>query len=232
MSHWLRQPGGLLSVILAGLCALLLILILVQRMVSGGAGRDAAVAVVPRDADLASSLTAREFELPQLARYAEVTSRPLFHEDRRPEEDSGGADQGADPDLQQVANLEPPPVTLSGVIITPEMRVAMLTHNQRNEQLALKPGETLDGWTLESVEERRVVFASGGASEPLLLEVYTGSAGGGRRAREQEQAAAGEEEQEQSAADLIRERIARERERRRELIERARERQQESGQDQ
>lgn len=231
MSHWLRQPGGLVSVILAGLCALFLLLILVQRMVSGGAGRDAAVAVAPRDADLASSLTAREFELPGLERYAEVTSRPLFHEDRQPEENSGGAEQEADPDLQQVATLEPPPVTLSGVIITPDMRVAMLTHNRRNEQLVLKPGETLDGWTLESVEERQVVFASGGASEPLLLEVYTGGSRGGRRGREQQQAAAGEE-QEQSAADLIRERIARERERRRELIERARERQQESDQDQ
>lgn len=228
MSGWFSQPGRLLSAALAGVCALLLVVLLLQGLLVGS-DRDADVAVAPRDTAGAGDLTTREFELPPVTEYAEITARPLFHEDRRPEPEQVAQD-GEDQEPAQSAALEPPPVRLTGVIITPNARVAMLDHNRRNEQLSLKPGEHLEGWTLESVDERRVVFASGGTREPLLLEVYTGSAGGGRgpRGDDREQAAEEEEGSEQSAADLIRERIARERERRRELIEQARERQEQS----
>lgn len=221
MNGWWRRPGGLLTVVLAVLCAALLVALLLHRLLWRAGPGETAVSVAPREAAPQTDLATREFQLPALDEYAEVTARPLFNEDRRPDPEEEGGE--GEPEQEQLAGLEPPPVTLSGVIITPETRVAMLEHNRRNEQLALEQGDTLDGWTLESVEERRIVFASGDALEPVMLEVYTGAAGGGRRSGSREQAAA-EEEESRSASELIRERIARERERRRELIERARER--------
>lgn len=232
MSRWIQQPDRLVTLVLAALCGVLVLGLMLQRMLAGGGEAPGAVPVAPMDAEGSTSLTTRSFELPPTSEYAEITRRPLFHEDRRPEEDSDdGPDQG---EAQAVAATEPPPVTLTGVIITPEVRVAMLEHNRRNEPISLKQGETLDGWTLESVDERRAVFASGSSKEPVLLEVYTGPAGGGRRAAAREQPVTEADQnqaQDQSAADLIRERIARERERRRELIEQARQRNRERDSD-
>lgn len=233
MSRQSLKPSSLLALALAGTCAVLVLVLAGQRWLAGGEPDLSAIQISPPGNATPSSLETRRFELPPKSEYAQVTARPLFNEDRRPEQ----LDETEQPDGEiaaaEEASSELPPVSLTGVIITPEQRIAMLQHNQNREYVTLKVGEPLEGWTLDEVEHRRIVFSAGGRKEVVELEVYTGNLGGGRGRgggrREQPggngaEPAGDESGQPLSATEQIRERIERERERRRELIEEARKR--------
>lgn len=232
-------PSRLLTLALAGLCGLLVVVLGMQRWLAGGEPDTSAIQVAAPAPGAPSALETRRFELPAEGEYAEVTARPLFNEDRRPEQRDEAA-QGAEAVAAEEAATEPPPVSLTGVIITPDERIAMLQNTKNREYVTLKQGEPLEGWTLEEVEHRRIVLSTGGRQQVVELEVYTGSLGGGRRvpggnAGDRNGAAQPGQEQEDrpmSATEQIRERIQRERERRRQLIEEARKRQQNTDSDQ
>lgn len=241
MSRQSLRPSRLLTLVLAGICAVLVLVLGAQRWLAGDEPDAGVIQVSPAGAGVASSLETRSFDLPSRGEYAEVTARPLFSEDRRPEENGGAAgDEGEAVAAEDEAPTEPPPVSLTGVIITPEQRIAMMRNTESREYVTLKEGEPLEGWTLEEVSRRRIVFSNGGRQEVVDLEVYTGGlGGGGRRAQrgdraeaDGEQAGQDQAEQPLSATEQIRERIQRERERRRQLIEEARKRQQNADSDQ
>lgn len=241
MSRQSISPSRLLTLVLAGACGVLGLLLVAQQWLAGGDTDAGVIQVSPSAAGVPSSLQTRQFDLPPKGEYAEVAARPLFNEDRRPEErDAEGSGQG-----EAVAAEEPPselpPVRLTGVIITPEQRIAMLRNNKNREYVTLKEGEPLEGWTLEEVSRRRIVFAMGGQEEIVELEVHTGGLAGGRGNRgngdneEQTrrgwgnndgQSEEGESNKPLSATEQIKQRIQRERERRRKLIEEARQKQQ------
>jgi|GEM_PF-6041104 len=234
MNTWLRQPSRLLTTVLAGVCTLLLVVLGLQRLLAGAGGDADVVTVSAAGGPGTSELETRQFELPPQSDYAEIAARPLFYEDRRPETHEGGAD-GEGSEADQVAQADLPPITLTGVIITPDKRVAMLENNKNKEKLAVKEGEAVEGWTLKSVSDRSIVFSSGDSEQSLELEVYTGPAGSGRArgGNDSAQPAASSQQnggdQSVDAAELIRQRIERERERRRQLIEQARKNQQGGG---
>lgn len=234
MNAWLKQPARLLTAVLAGLCALLLVVLGLQRLLAGAGGGADVVTVSAAQGPGTSELETRQFELPPKSDYAEIAARPLFYEDRRPETHEGGS--GGEGDMaEQVAQTELPPVTLTGVIITPDKRVAMLENNKDKQKMAVKEGESVEGWTLKSVSDRSIVFSSGDSEQSLELEVYTGPAGAGRRPPRNDNAQPAASSQQDNkdqpvdAAQLIRQRIERERERRRQLIEQARKNQQGGG---
>lgn len=237
---WLGSRG-LMTLTLAGLCILLALILALQSFLGGGSGGNDAVQVSAAGPGQLSELETRRFELPPETEFAEIVARPLFHEDRRPEERDGEQSDEGEQVAEEQSPTEPPPVTLTGVIITPEARIAMLRNTESKEYVTLKEGEPLEGWTLEQVQQRRIVFNTGSQQEIVELDVYTGPAGGGRSGgRQQAQDQGRDQDQPQvidssqlngntSAAQAIRERIERERERRRQLIEEARKRQQQSG---
>lgn len=232
MSRQAIRPSRLLTVALAGICGVLVLSLAAQRWLAGGVPESGAIQVSPPDSAAPSSLETRRFELPTKSEYAQVTARPLFNEDRRPEQRDDTQQQDAEAIAAEEAPSELPPLSLTGVIITPEKRIAMLRNTKNREFVTLKEGEPLEGWTLEEVSNRRIVFATGAQQEVVELEVYTGGLGGGGRRRggngngNGDDAGREQSDQPLSAADQIRERIQRERERRRELIEEARKRQQ------
>lgn len=243
MSRQSLRPSRLLTLVLAGICAVLVLVLGGQRWLAGDEPDADVIQVSPAGDGVASSLETRSFELPSRGEYAEVTARPLFNEDRRPEESEGPAGgEGEAVAAEEEAPADLPPVSLTGVIITPEQRIAMMRNTESREYVTLKEGEPLEGWTLEEVSRRRIVFSNGGRQEEVALEVYTGAlggGGGGRRAQrgdragsDDEQAGQDQAEQPLSATEQIRERIQRERERRRQLIEEARKRQQDADSDQ
>jgi len=84
-----------------------------------------------------------------LDRFAEVWQKPLFNPDRRPSAQSG--DGGAVGDL-----------ALTGVIITPGLRMALAHDKSNNRDLQIAEGKsTPDGrWTLVEVRARAAVFDS------------------------------------------------------------------------
>jgi general secretion pathway protein N len=235
------SPSRLLALMLAGVCGVLVLILIAQQWLGGGGSDPGVIQVSPSGSGVPSSLETRQFDLPPKGDYAEVIARPLFSEDRRPEERDAESSEQEEAIAADVTQKELPPVRLTGVIITPEQRIAMLRNNKNREYVTLKEGEPLEGWTLEEIGQRRIVFATGGKREVVQLEVHTGGLGGGGRGKrgnadnnEQtrrgwgngDQSGEGESDEPLSATEQIKQRIQRERERRRELIEEARKRQQ------
>lgn len=160
---------------LAGLCGLLVLAALVQL-----AGYGRGYGWLPPDESspeaLAGTIDRQPFSLPAATRFSEVSERPLFNDDRKP---TPVADVEVQPD-------QPPPVplnvTLTGVIVVrktesqPELRVAMVRDNARNETMSLKVGMPLDGdqsgWTLTRLEPRVAVFTNA-ADETAEVELQT-----------------------------------------------------------
>lgn len=139
----------------------------------------------PRDANgqLGEATAVEEdFALPGFESYAEVMNRPLFNEDRRPLVEATELDTD-EPTEEQQAEVALN-VTVTGIIITPGQKLAMVTNNVSRELLRLKEGMQLDGdqasWTLSTIEPRRLVFDGGsqGTAE-VKLETFTQPLKGG-----------------------------------------------------
>lgn len=160
---------------LAGLCGLLVLAALVQL-----AGYGRGYGWLPPDEsvpeELAGAIDRQPFSLPAATRFSEVSERPLFNDDRKPT-------PVAEADV--VAEGPPPVplnVTLTGVIVVrktesqPELRVAMVRDNARNETMSLKVGMPLggdqSGWTLTRLEPRVAVFTNA-ADETAEVELQT-----------------------------------------------------------
>ena len=160
----------LLTMALAGACGLLLLLLV---LVQFGAGRgyrwwsaDAADALAPND-----QLDRSTFKLPAWSEFADVNTRPLFNEDRKPTPPAGPDAPAGEP-AKPVPKLN---VTLSGVVITPKVRIAMIVENGKTTQSsAIREGHALPGelaaWSLTKVEPRGATFKSS-AGEEVKMEL-------------------------------------------------------------
>ncbi len=125
----------------------------------------------------------KEFELPAFDTYAEVIQRPLFNEDRRPMVAQDELDPNENPVDEPPTQVELN-VAVTGIIITPKTRLAMVTNNVSKEFLRMKVGMALDGdqagWTLTDIEPRKLVFNGGNqGSAEVKLETFTQALKGG-----------------------------------------------------
>jgi general secretion pathway protein N len=110
--------------------------------------------------------------MPADAEFAEVRQRPIFNEDRKPT-----------PIVKEEAKPDAPPVplniTLTGIILTPSVQLAMVRDNAKGEAVSLRlgmplPGEQ-QGWTLSEIRPRSVVFKNPQEeSSEVELEVAPG----------------------------------------------------------
>lgn len=168
------QLARMTTFVLAGICALLLLTVLIQL---AGYGRGYGW-LPPEAADaqaLAVSIDRQPFELPPQTSFDEIEARPLFNEDRKPTPVDA---------VEAVAEAPQIPlnVTLTGIILvrksdsTPELRIAMVRDNARNESLALKVGMPLTGdqagWTLAAVGPRVATFKNA-SDERTEIELQT-----------------------------------------------------------
>ena len=98
-----------------------------------------------------------------LARFAEVWQRPLFMADRKPV-----AVADADDSASNIGDLE-----LTGIIMTPGLRMALLRDRVKDSTVRVKEGSALgEGhWTLASLTPRSAVFDNGGEHRELTLKV-------------------------------------------------------------
>jgi len=105
----------------------------------------------------AGSIDRASFVPPPLTTFAAIDQRPLFNEDRRPAPVEATAATDAPPQV-------PLNIQLTGVIVTPDTRIALITDKTRNQPLSLKVGMPLEGdqaaWTLVQINPRSVVFES------------------------------------------------------------------------
>lgn len=115
------------------------------------------------------TLTRTEPRLGAYANYMEVGQRPLLMPDRRP----GSAPSA---DGQGTSDLD---VTLTSVMITSNLQVAILTDNKDASSRRVRMGETVAGsnWRLVQLEPRRALLEGPTGQRELLLRVFDGKGG-------------------------------------------------------
>jgi general secretion pathway protein N len=155
--------------------------------VAGLAGLAGRYSLHPDDPALVPALPALDLSrarspLQPIETYADIGERTLFNPDRRPlppprdekAEAMAGADEG-------VADDSPLDVALTSVILTPQLRIAIVTDNRSGKSQSLKPGDALEGeqsgWSLKELEPRKAVFANGGQLASVDLRVFDGTGG-------------------------------------------------------
>ena len=116
------------------------------------------------------SLTATASRLGAWENYAEVGRRPLLNEQRRPVAVAMSAAGGGSDELD---------VTLSSVLITSNLKVAILTDNKDAGTRRVRLGELVEGtnWRLVSLEPRRAVLEGASGQRTLELRVFDGQSG-------------------------------------------------------
>ena len=100
------------------------------------------------------------FEAPELALFAEIAERPLFSPNRRPPEPKMVVSDNAEKLVIRAAvpAERPLQIILLGVASTSEVQSAIVQIEGAGSEL-LRLGESLEGWTLASIEQETVVFA-------------------------------------------------------------------------
>jgi general secretion pathway protein N len=163
------RVARLTTTALGAACGLLLLIALLQY---AGVGRRYGWA--PDDPASAPPLPGgtvdeKPLKLPSESAFAEVDAHPLFNEDRQPT--PLDASEGTN-----TAPLSPLNITLTGIVSTSSVKIAMVQDKGRNQSVALKVGMPLEGdqasWTLIEVKPRSVVFRSA-ANERTEVELET-----------------------------------------------------------
>lgn len=99
--------------------------------------------------------------------YAQIGARPLFAEDRKPRPYLlGGAEPGASS-----------AVSLTGVLLTSEFSMAILTTDQKQSLRLRLNGEPVNGWQLLALEPRSATVSGPGGTQTLELAVFNGQGG-------------------------------------------------------
>lgn len=105
-----------------------------------------------------------DFTLPPLSQFQEIITRPLFLKTRRP---APGANTGAATQVTEDAELSK--YAVSGVVITPEQRFALIRRTNDNTIQRIADGQDFHGWRVKAIEKEGVVFTREREQERLPL---------------------------------------------------------------
>ena len=121
------------------------------------------------------SLEVPQLEAPEaIERYAVIVERPVFNESRQPEISAEEEALGEDGEDEQLADedVEAPEVQLSGVVITPSLRIVTLRPKGKKESLVAFEGQPLEGdygsWHVSRIGPRDITLSSGRGQEVRL----------------------------------------------------------------
>lgn len=155
---FVRAPTAVVSAILAGICAILLLAL--TLLTTGSVGKSDAPALVRP--------TLAAPELPTLTslpdRERASADKPLFHPDRNPHRAAADTSAASAAETATVA-----PFRLKGVVMANGMARASLMRDVEGDIEWVNRGSEIDGWTLESVRSDRVVLSRGEYRTTLLL---------------------------------------------------------------
>ncbi|MEE4637855.1 MAG: hypothetical protein V2J42_03875 [Wenzhouxiangella sp.] len=165
--------------------------------------------------------------------YSEIYRRPVFFSDRRLPVIALADLEEEEPEIEEEFEEEEPipdlNASVAGIIITPEMRMAMIRDQEAGRTMLLREGMSLEGeqaaWKLDRIDSRLVNFVSvDGRSAGLELEVNTRGLTRPTRTRETtaEEASADETPEAETAeqSDASQEALSRAEEIRRRVAER------------
>jgi len=166
--------GNPVAIVLASICGGLLLISLVLMVIGSFPPSVPDLESDPDETDLS-------INVPELAEnepietYAVIVERPVFNESRLPalEDDSAA---GNDEELAE-QEVDAPEFELSGVIITPSIRMVTLKTKDQPESLVAFEGQPLHGnygsWQVSRIEPRQITLASGRGEEVQLnLQVH------------------------------------------------------------
>ncbi|OGT74868.1 MAG: hypothetical protein A3I78_10500 [Gammaproteobacteria bacterium RIFCSPLOWO2_02_FULL_56_15] len=101
--------------------------------------------------------------------YDQITARPLFNPDRRPEHSGNPTPVGTAPVTIADAPGPAADLSLSAVILTNDQRIALLQKASERKLIRLSEGESLDGWVVETIQADRVQLRRG--EETRVVEI-------------------------------------------------------------
>lgn len=157
---WLGSMSAV-TMTLGALCAVLgLVLVYEFAVPSEPVQVDAATTDLPWKAPAIES----DFILPPLSQFQETINRPLFLKTRRP---APSANTGAS--AQATSETPLSQYAVSGVVITPEQRFALMRGINDNTLQRVADGEAFHGWTVKAIEHEGVVFTREREQERLPL---------------------------------------------------------------
>jgi len=171
---------NLLSVVLIGAIAALIAIGLVSFWLLRAPDIDA-IQPAGRTPAVVERGVARNPELAELSEYQAIVERPVFFAERSlPVMEVAGAGEESEAEPEPAAEIEIPALeaSVAGIIITPEVRLAMVTDQSSDETLVLREGMALAGdksaWKVAQIRPRGVRFETDdGRSEDIELEVET-----------------------------------------------------------
>ncbi|MDQ3287902.1 MAG: general secretion pathway protein GspN [Pseudomonadota bacterium] len=144
------------------------------------AGMGGRVEPLPTDPELLQPLpqvrTTAPARLGTLDEYSEVANRPLFSVDRRPQP---FALQG-EGDAEAAAAARAFDYVLTGVLLTPQFRMATLQPPDGSDTVRVRIGEapeSLRNWRLVELNERSAVFEGPGGRQTVQMRAYDGIGG-------------------------------------------------------
>ena len=213
-----RQLSRVLMIAL-GVMAVVYVLLL------AGLGRGVpGVGRTPPDQVPALALSETQVELPGLQVYNDIADRPVFSEDRQPVVKMEESADDGEPEPEPAAPAVPLNIALTGIIHTPQMRIALMRDNATGTALSLQEEMFLPGdqgsWQVKQIQPLHVVFMDGANQTETTVELELGKASTAAapppRARPQQRpsraseqptapaAASGEDEVAQRAAEIRR----------------------------
>jgi hypothetical protein len=223
VKRWLEDNpvGQALAAVVGGLVVVMLLLGVVWSLPPAAGGADAASG--------AQTLQVEVLQLPEgapIESFAVVTDRPVFNQSRQPEleTEAEGEGEGDSADELAEAPVDAPDVELSGVIITPTLRMVTLRPKKSRESLVAFEGQPLEGdygsWHVSRIEPREITLAAGDGRElQLALQIHDAKITPPepkpqpeREAQEQTAENGEEGDQPMTRAEEIRQRIAERRE--------------------
>jgi len=155
-----RSGGRLVTVLLIAACAGL-----AWTVYRGlGAPPQPAAGVEPAaDDGLPALPPVAGYEMAPLEDFMEIAERPLFSPTRRPP-----AGEGATVAPRQALDL-----TLIGVVLSTEERLAIVTPGGPGKAVRLGVGDSIQGWVLTELESERATFERGAETVTLYLAFET-----------------------------------------------------------
>lgn len=178
----LDTEHNLLTVVLVGSIGVLALVFVLSFLLLGRADVDRIEAAGSGTELLQRSVATRP-ELAELGAFREIIERPVFFADRQlPVIELVEVGEGEEIDLEPEAEpeVEVPDLKsiVAGIIITPDLKLAMVTDNDSNETLLLSEGMTMAGeksaWKVVEIRPRLVRLEAGsGRRASLPLEVET-----------------------------------------------------------
>lgn len=160
----------LITLSLAGTCGVLTLIAIAQNFGVGRGYHWNNEAAPPEPLPNVRPVDREVASLPPQGQFADVQNRPLFNEDRKPTPYSGPTDD------RPPEEVKPLNATLTGVIITPDVKLAMLKDNSKGDPVALRigmpmPGEQA-GWIVVDIQPRKILLKNANdETNELALEV-------------------------------------------------------------